>query len=160
MDKNNVINTVKLAVKFANSFGVWKITNWALDAVMPPTVKLPVRVCVRVAMWSMNGIIESKCDHHIDCIAASVSDTCDNAKEVINKVKSEEQQEDTVPETSDDPDNVVTANYANWSDQGPIISNIDINTFSKEIERIKEKLGQLGLGTVGQCDAESVGGEY
>ena len=42
MDKNNVINNVKRAVKFANSFGVWKITNWALDAVMPPVVKLPV----------------------------------------------------------------------------------------------------------------------
>ena len=32
MDKNNVINTAKLAVKFTNSFGVWKIMNWALDA--------------------------------------------------------------------------------------------------------------------------------
>ena len=160
MDKNNVINTAKLAVKFTNSFGVWKIMNWALDAVMPPAVKLPVRVCVRVAMWSMNGIIESKCDQYIDSIAASVSDTYDNAKEVIDKVKSEEQQEDTVSETSDDLGGVVTANYPNWSDQGAIISNIDVNTFSKEIERIKEKLGLLGLGTVGQCDAESVGGEY
>ena len=159
MDKNNVINNVKRAVKFANSFGVWKITNWALDAVMPPVVKLPVRVCVRIAMWSMNGIIESKCDQYIDCIAASVSDAYDDAKEEIDKAKSEEQQEDNVPETSVDPDNVVTANYPNWSDQGPIISGFDYNAFSKEVERIKEKLGLLGLGTTGKVDSESVGGE-
>lgn len=90
-DRKTIIEACGNVVKLASGIGTWKIVNWVLDAVMPASVKLPIRVCVRTAMWVLTGVVQEKSDDYIDRSANDISEAIEKG---IAQVKNETEQEE------------------------------------------------------------------
>ena len=105
-DRKTIIEACGNVVKLASGIGTWKIANWVLDAVMPASVKLPVRVCVRTAMWVLTGMIQEKSDDYIDRSANDISEALEEVIEdgralVKNETEQEEEPSDPAKEAAE-----------------------------------------------------------
>lgn len=96
-DRKTIIEACGNVVKLASGIGTWKIANWVLDAVMPASVKLPVRVCVRTAMWVLTGMIQEKSDDYIDRSANDISEAIEKGIESVESVTKQEEKEPSDP---------------------------------------------------------------
>ena len=101
-DRKTIIEACGNVVKLASGIGTWKIANWVLDAVMPASVKLPIRVCVRTAMWVLTGMVEEKSDDYIDRRANDISEALEDVIESAESMtKQEEEPSDPAKEAAE-----------------------------------------------------------
>lgn len=101
-DRKTIIEACGNVVKLASGIGTWKIANWVLDAVMPASVKLPIRVCVRTAMWVMTGMVQEKSDDYIDRSTNDISEAIEKGIESVESMaKQEEEPSDPAKEAAE-----------------------------------------------------------
>lgn len=101
-DRKTIIKACGNVVKLASGIGTWKIANWVLDAVMPASVKLPIRVCVRTAMWVLTGMVQEKSDDYIDRSANDISEAIEDVIESAESMtKQEEEPSDPAKEAAE-----------------------------------------------------------
>ncbi len=133
----NIIDGTKKAVKLMNGVGLMKITNWAVSAIMPATVSLPVRVCVRVASWALNGVLEQKTNQYIDETVDAVTGAIDSVDEANKAAESDDAEDDT--------ENVETIGEIKVDDnlKNDLSSFLSGTDFQKFMEDVKRKIDAL-----------------